>query len=216
MNEKLARSAIQPRNPLLNASRVGNLPHVPASASATTSSCRAWFRSIRRPASAATGRLPSRSASHCHAHMLESAGSSLERVVRVHVVLADISHMAEMDRIYREFFRSTRRHAPPGRCSFGSATAARSNAWRWRAESCSPAMRRSWAPASAVWLRRSACARAAGRCACMSAAQRWRAKATNTPHSIYVPSLLQKTSTTSVYYRRAQLVSVSRSHIRRH
>ena len=29
MNEKLARSAIQPRNPLLNASRVGNLPHVP-------------------------------------------------------------------------------------------------------------------------------------------------------------------------------------------
>ncbi len=37
-------------------------------------------------------------------HMLESAGSSLERVVRVHVVLADISHMAEMDRVFREFF----------------------------------------------------------------------------------------------------------------
>ena len=37
-------------------------------------------------------------------HMLESAGSSLDRVVRVHVVLADISHMAEMDRVYREFF----------------------------------------------------------------------------------------------------------------
>jgi len=32
------------------------------------------------------------------------AGSSLERVLRVHVVLADISHMAEMDRVYREFF----------------------------------------------------------------------------------------------------------------
>ena len=37
-------------------------------------------------------------------HLLESAGSSLERVVRVHVVLADISHMDEMDRVYREFF----------------------------------------------------------------------------------------------------------------
>src|SRR5262249_29056805 len=37
-------------------------------------------------------------------HMLESAGSSLERVVRVHVILADISHMAEMDCVYREFF----------------------------------------------------------------------------------------------------------------
>ena len=36
--------------------------------------------------------------------MLESAGSSLERVVRVHVVLADISQMADMDRVYREFF----------------------------------------------------------------------------------------------------------------
>ena len=37
-------------------------------------------------------------------HLLESAGSSLERVVRVHVVLADISHMDVMDRVYREFF----------------------------------------------------------------------------------------------------------------
>jgi hypothetical protein len=27
-----------------------------------------------------------------------------QRVVRVHVVLADISHMAEMDRVFREFF----------------------------------------------------------------------------------------------------------------
>src|SRR5262249_40306596 len=37
-------------------------------------------------------------------HMLESAGSSLERVVRVHVVLADVADMPEMARVYREFF----------------------------------------------------------------------------------------------------------------
>jgi 2-iminobutanoate/2-iminopropanoate deaminase len=37
-------------------------------------------------------------------HMLESAGSSLERVVRVNVVLADIADMEEMERVYREFF----------------------------------------------------------------------------------------------------------------
>jgi 2-iminobutanoate/2-iminopropanoate deaminase len=37
-------------------------------------------------------------------HMLESAGSSLARVVRIQVVLADIADMAEMDRVYREFF----------------------------------------------------------------------------------------------------------------
>ena len=36
--------------------------------------------------------------------ILESHGSSLERVVRIHVVLADIADMAEMDRVYREFF----------------------------------------------------------------------------------------------------------------
>jgi 2-iminobutanoate/2-iminopropanoate deaminase len=37
-------------------------------------------------------------------HMLESAGSSLSRIVRIQVVLADIADMAEMDRVYREFF----------------------------------------------------------------------------------------------------------------
>src|SRR5262249_3886141 len=37
-------------------------------------------------------------------HMLESAGSSLKRIVRMQVVLADIADMAEMDRVYREFF----------------------------------------------------------------------------------------------------------------
>ena len=36
--------------------------------------------------------------------MVGSSGSSLERVVRIHVVLADISGFAEMDRVYREFF----------------------------------------------------------------------------------------------------------------
>jgi 2-iminobutanoate/2-iminopropanoate deaminase len=37
-------------------------------------------------------------------HILESAGSSLDRIVRVHVVLADMDDLAEMDRVYREFF----------------------------------------------------------------------------------------------------------------
>jgi len=38
----------------------------------------------------------------------------LERVVRVHVVLADISHMAEMDAVYREFFPTD----PPARTAW--------------------------------------------------------------------------------------------------
>ena len=47
-------------------------------------------------------------------HLLESAGSSLDRVVRVHVVLADIADMAEMDRVYREFFPKD----PPARMAW--------------------------------------------------------------------------------------------------
>src|SRR5262245_29684783 len=39
------------------------------------------------------------------------------------------------------FFRLTRRHAWRGRCSFGSATAARSSAWRWQAEELQPLLK---------------------------------------------------------------------------
>jgi 2-iminobutanoate/2-iminopropanoate deaminase len=45
---------------------------------------------------------------------LESAGSSLDRVVRIQVVLADIAGMAEMDRVYREFFPKD----PPARTAW--------------------------------------------------------------------------------------------------
>ena len=44
--------------------------------------------------------------------LLESAGSSLTRVVRVHVVLSDIGDLAEMDRVYRDY---ERRKAAAGR-----------------------------------------------------------------------------------------------------
>jgi 2-iminobutanoate/2-iminopropanoate deaminase len=48
------------------------------------------------------------------AHMLESAGSSLDRVLRVHVVLADIADMGEMDRVYRDVFKVD----PPARTAW--------------------------------------------------------------------------------------------------
>ena len=106
MIEKLQRSAIEPKNPLLNASRAGNLPHVPG----IRVGCYIFLSGM--------GPLDPQTGERSHGpiaeqvrltlsnmqHMLESAGSSLKRVVRVHVVLADISHMAEMDRVYREFF----------------------------------------------------------------------------------------------------------------
>jgi enamine deaminase RidA (YjgF/YER057c/UK114 family) len=44
-------------------------------------------------------------------HLLESNGSSLARIVRVHVVLADIADLEAMEQVYREFFPSD----PPAR-----------------------------------------------------------------------------------------------------
>jgi 2-iminobutanoate/2-iminopropanoate deaminase len=106
MTEKLQRSAIEPKNPLLNASRGSNLPHVPGIRVGDY-----IFLSGMVPVDPKTGERSHgpigeqiRTTLSNIQHMLESAGSSLERVVRVHVVLADISHMAEMDRVFREFF----------------------------------------------------------------------------------------------------------------
>lgn len=106
MTEKLARSAIQPGNPLLNVSRSANLPHVPGIRVGDY-----LFLSGMGPLDPRTGGRNHgpiaeqiRTTLNNIKHLLESAGSSLERVVRVHVVLADISHMDEMDRVYREFF----------------------------------------------------------------------------------------------------------------
>jgi 2-iminobutanoate/2-iminopropanoate deaminase len=106
MTEKLARSVIQPRNPNLNVSRSANLPHVPGIRVGDF-----IFLSGMGPIDPQTGERQHgpiaeqvRTTLTNVRHMLESAGSALDRVVRVNVVLADIADMAEMDRVYREFF----------------------------------------------------------------------------------------------------------------
>ena len=103
MTNKLARSVIQPKNPRLNVSRSANLPHVPGIRVGDY-----IFLSGMGPIDPDTGERfhgsigeQVRMTLGNMRHMLESAGSSLERVVRIHVVLADIAHMAEMDRVYR-------------------------------------------------------------------------------------------------------------------
>ncbi|MCC7485403.1 MAG: RidA family protein [Burkholderiales bacterium] len=106
MAGRLTRSVIEPANPVLNASRNANLPHVPGIRIGDY-----LFLSGMGPIDPATGERRHgpiadqvRTTLGNVKHMLESAGSSLERVVRVHVVLADIGDVAEMDRVYREFF----------------------------------------------------------------------------------------------------------------
>jgi 2-iminobutanoate/2-iminopropanoate deaminase len=106
MTAKLARSVILPKNQHLNVSRNANLPHVPGIRIGDY-----IFLSGMGPVDPQTGERKHgpieeqiRTTLANIQHILESAGSSLERVVRVHIVLADILHMAEMDRVYREFF----------------------------------------------------------------------------------------------------------------
>src|SRR3981189_2509398 len=107
MTKKVQHWAYHPKNPLLNASRNSNLPHVPGIRVGDY-----IFLSGMVPVDPQTGERSHgpiaeqvRVTLSNMQHMLESAGSSLERVLRVHVVLADISHMEEMDRVYRDFFR---------------------------------------------------------------------------------------------------------------
>lgn len=104
--DELIRAVIEPRNPLLNVSRSANLPHVPGIRIGDY-----LFLSGMGPVDPQTGARRHgpigeqvRTTLANVRHMLESAGSSLERVVRVHVVLADIADRPEMDRVYREFF----------------------------------------------------------------------------------------------------------------
>ena len=103
---KLPRSPIEPVNPVLNVSRSANLPHVPGIRIGDY-----IFLSGMGPIDPITGERRHgpigdqvRTTLENMKHMLDSAGSSLARVVRVHVVLADIADLAEMDRVYREFF----------------------------------------------------------------------------------------------------------------
>src|SRR5258705_13975007 len=106
MTGVLPRLVIEPKNPRLNVSRTANLPHVPGIRVGPY-----IFLSGMGPIDPPTGERNHgpiaeqvRTTLAKMQHMLESAGSSLERVVRIHVVLADISGLAEMDRVYREFF----------------------------------------------------------------------------------------------------------------
>jgi 2-iminobutanoate/2-iminopropanoate deaminase len=48
-------------------------------------------------------------------HLLESAGSSLERVVKINILLYDMLEFENMNRVYREFFPKD----PPARTTCG-------------------------------------------------------------------------------------------------
>ncbi len=113
MSDPLSRSVIEPVNPRLNVSRNANLPHSPGIRVGTY-----VFLSGMGPVDPVTGGRnlgpideQIRQTLRNMAHLLESAGSSLERIVKMTVVLADSRDFDEMNRVWHEFFLTD----PPAR-----------------------------------------------------------------------------------------------------
>jgi 2-iminobutanoate/2-iminopropanoate deaminase len=106
MNALIPRRVIEPANPRINVSRSANLPHSPGIRAGNV-----IFLSGMGPVDPATGERnlgpiaeQIQQTLRNMSHMLESAGSALDRVVKVMVVLADGRDYDEMNRVWREFF----------------------------------------------------------------------------------------------------------------
>jgi 2-iminobutanoate/2-iminopropanoate deaminase len=106
MSDRLERSVIEPANPKLNVSRNAHLPHSPGIRAGDY-----IFLSGMGPVDPVTGGRnlgpiaeQIRQTLSNMAHMLESAGSGLDRVVKVMVVLADGADYDEMNFVWCEFF----------------------------------------------------------------------------------------------------------------
>jgi 2-iminobutanoate/2-iminopropanoate deaminase len=106
MSEPVLRSVIEPVNPRLNVSRNANLPHSPGIRADDY-----IFLSGMGPVDPVTGGRnlgpiaeQIRQTLRNMTHMLESAGSGLDRIVKITVVLADAGDYDEMNRVWREFF----------------------------------------------------------------------------------------------------------------
>jgi 2-iminobutanoate/2-iminopropanoate deaminase len=113
MSGHLTRTVIEPVNPKLTVSRNANLPHSPGIRVGDY-----IFLSGMGPVDPVTG---GRNLGPIGeqigqtlrnmAHMLESTGSSLDRIVKITIVLADARDYDEMNRVWREFFPAD----PPAR-----------------------------------------------------------------------------------------------------
>jgi 2-iminobutanoate/2-iminopropanoate deaminase len=113
----LNREVIEPGNPLLNVSRNFNLPHSPGIRAGAL-----IFLSGMVAVDPVTGeRAPGTVAAETRqilanmAHLLESAGSSLAKVVKVNVLIYSMLEYENMNAVYREFFPVD----PPARTTCG-------------------------------------------------------------------------------------------------
>ena len=104
--DRLHRGVIEPVNPKLNVSRSASLPHSPGITAGDY-----MFLSGMGPVDPVTGGRnlgpiaeQIRQTLRNMAHMLESGGSGLGRIVKMTIVLADSADYDEMNQVWREFF----------------------------------------------------------------------------------------------------------------
>ena len=113
----ISREVLTPKNDILNVSRSRNLPHSPGIRAGDF-----VFLSGMVSIDPQTGELSLGTVAHetrqilsNMQHLLESAHSSLERVVKMNVLLHSMLELENMNAVYRQFFPS----APPARTVCG-------------------------------------------------------------------------------------------------
>jgi 2-iminobutanoate/2-iminopropanoate deaminase len=111
------REIIQPRNPHLNVSKNFNLPHSPGVRAGDFIFLSGMVSIDADTGERAMGTVASetRHILSNMKHLLESAGSSMEKVVKINVLLYDMLEFDNMNRVYREFFPTD----PPARTTCG-------------------------------------------------------------------------------------------------
>jgi 2-iminobutanoate/2-iminopropanoate deaminase len=111
------REVIAPKNDKLNVSRNFNLPHSPGIRAGDFIFLSGMLSTDPETGERSPGTMAheTRQTLSNMRHLLESAGSSLERVVKINVLLYDMLEFENMNRVYREFFPKD----PPARTTCG-------------------------------------------------------------------------------------------------
>ena len=113
----VAREIVAPRKDRLNVSRNFNLPHSPGIRAGEFIFLSGMLSTDPETGERSPGTMAheTRQTLTNMRHLLESAGSSLERVVKINVLLYDMLEFENMNRVYREFFPTD----PPARTTCG-------------------------------------------------------------------------------------------------
>ena len=112
-----SREVIVPKNDKLNVSRNFNLPHSPGIRAGDFIFLSGMLSTDPETGERSPGTMAheTRQTLANMRHLLESAASSLERVVKINILLYDMLEFENMNRVYREFFPKD----PPARTTCG-------------------------------------------------------------------------------------------------